>query len=160
MSRALGPFDPVGTMPVRVSADQAVAEGEYPYTPADLESFATLLGIMQRGLAGEITHLQRRASAPAGGLGDSAMEWDHMLAAGAVADKRGLLYDIERALARIARNTFGLCTVDYQVIPRDRLMDMPWIEHCEHCATHARPGMPMDAFGVFRASAPIGDLAD
>ena len=161
MSRATRPFGPSVVTTIHASAELPVGKGRCHLSPADLDSLADQLDTMRRELAGEIAQLQQRSFFAAVGPSDPDAEWNSAMAARSVGDKRGLLFEMDQARTRISNNTFGLCPIDAQPIPRERLVEMPWVKYCEHCATHAGPGVPMDAFGVIRKSAaPVMDLAD
>ena len=41
-----------------------------------------------------------------------------------------LLTRIDAALARIANGTYGVCTEDDKEIPKEKLEQEPWAEHC------------------------------
>jgi RNA polymerase-binding protein DksA len=44
-----------------------------------------------------------------------------------------LLRAIEEALARIERDTYGVCETCRQPIASARLKAVPWVRHCRHC---------------------------
>lgn len=62
---------------------------------------------------------------------DSATdELDHDLALAVVAQERGLLGEIEDALRRMEKGTYGLCEQTGRPIGMDRLRAMPWTRYC------------------------------
>jgi len=96
----------------------------------------------------EIARLQGLPLGEPGSRLDPDVEWDQMMAVRSMDDKRAILRQIDQALARIEDKTFGLCVVDSHPIPPDKLAEMPWVKHCEHCAIRPTAGAPRDAFDV------------
>ena len=67
-------------------------------------------------------------------LGDQASDtYDRELEEGLDEGVRQTLWQIDDALARIDEGTYGLCEIDNQPIPEDRLRAIPWTARCiEH----------------------------
>lgn len=59
--------------------------------------------------------------------------WQHVLALGDVDNKRCFLREIDAALERLTRGDFGRCVIDGSLIPREKLLDTPWVSRCDHC---------------------------
>lgn len=130
----------------------AAASGMNHLHPDDVDVFREQLNATRRQLVREMTRLQREVLTDIGtvaqpGTADGQDTWEQMIAIRTLEGKRALLYEIDQALGRMAEQRYGLCVADGRPIPKERLEDIPWIKHCEHCSTHARPGMPADAFG-------------
>ena len=52
--------------------------------------------------------------------------------------ERKLLMEIEEAIKRLDRGTFGICEGNGESIPRARLKAIPWAKYCVACANQAR----------------------
>jgi DnaK suppressor protein len=48
--------------------------------------------------------------------------------------ERKLLLEIDEALERIDNNTYGICQVNEEQIPKARLKAIPWAKYCVKCA--------------------------
>lgn len=58
---------------------------------------------------------------------------------GLIANKEGLLTEVNAALARIDAGTFGPCETCGKAIARPRLDALPYVRQCIRCARAARP---------------------
>lgn len=142
-------------------ADSAATQAQGHLSQPDLERFAVQLELMREQLAAEIARLQQKTSFAPSGSTDPDAEWNRAMAMRSAGDKRAILFEIEQALMRLRDKTFGLCPIDSRPIPKERLVQMPWVKNCEYCATHAQPGRPMDVFGVTCGNpSPASDVAD
>jgi len=52
---------------------------------------------------------------------------------------RHLLRAIDEALARMRRETYGVCEVCQRPIPKVRLEAVPWARHCRDCKEQEHP---------------------
>ena len=93
----------------------------------------------RRKLADEISRLQNEACrmGDLGQTGGSSHEgedaadtlrdpWQRVLRLRGIAHKRGLLHEIDRALDRIEKKTYGFCTETKKAISISRLREIPW----------------------------------
>lgn len=112
--------------------------------PAELRRFrAVLLGkqreILQNVISMENEALRRlRTSSlcePHDLADFSADSYELESTLGLVGNERGLLAEIEEALARIQSGTYGLCEGDGRFISRARLEAIPWTRYCVRCAS-------------------------
>ena len=72
-------------------------------------------------------------------LGTDTYELDNTLSL--VGSERGILAEIEGALARIQSGTYGICEGDGQPIGRARLRAIPWTRFCVRCASLRERGV-------------------
>jgi RNA polymerase-binding transcription factor DksA len=72
-------------------------------------------------------------------LGTDGYELENTLAL--VGSERGILSEIEEALARIQNGTYGLCEANGESIPLARLRAIPWTRYCVHCASLSEQGL-------------------
>lgn len=115
---------------------KAPSRGNGLLTTEELKRFGEQLGTLRRHLADEIAQLQGLLVGEPSSPMEPDVEWSQRMAIRTVDDKRAILRHVDQALARIADETFGLCVIDSRPIPRDKLAEMPWVKHCEHCAVH------------------------
>lgn len=113
-------------------------------SPADLKRFRMVLLAKQREILGNVISMESEAlhrthASPLlqphdlADLSSDNYELENTL--GLVGSERGLLAEIEQALARIQSGTYGVCEGDGQSIPRARLRAIPWTRYCVHCAS-------------------------
>lgn len=104
-------------------------------TPPELEQLRQSLVRNRDKLLKGIASLESRLtglnsangrSATAHDGGEAGIEWERMLAMRSIADKRLLLNEIEQALQRIGKQTYGLDPETQQQISIERLQEIPW----------------------------------
>ncbi len=108
-------------------------------TPEEVEEFRQSLITRRRKLVRDIGQLQNEASymAGLGGTGGSSPKagdgaavrggpWERVLRLSSIAHKRSLLHEVEQALERIEKRTYGLCTESNEAISISRLREIPW----------------------------------
>jgi RNA polymerase-binding transcription factor DksA len=116
----------------------------YPPSPAELRRFRAVLLAKQREILGNVISMESEAlhrthASPLlqphdlADLSTDNYELENTL--GLVGSERGLLAEIERALARIQSGTYGVCEGDGQSIPQARLRAIPWTRYCVRCAS-------------------------
>ena len=71
-----------------------------------------------------------------GDLGTDAYEEEMTL--GLIQNEEQLIEEINAALDRIERGTFGVCEACGRAIPRKRLDVLPYARHCVECARQAQ----------------------
>lgn len=112
--------------------------------PAELRRFRMVLLAKQGEILGNVVSMENEALRRSHGspllqphdladLSTDNYELENTL--GLVGSERGLLAEIEQALARIQSGTYGVCEGDGQFIPRARLRAIPWTRYCVHCAS-------------------------
>lgn len=122
----------------------------YHPSPVDLRRFRVILLTKQREILGNVISmedeaLRRSQMSPQSqphDLADLSTD-NHQLenTLGLVGSERGILTEIEQALARIQEGTYGVCEADGCSIPRARLRAIPWTRHCVHCASLSERGV-------------------
>jgi RNA polymerase-binding transcription factor DksA len=65
-------------------------------------------------------------------LGTDSYEQDFAL--GLMVSERKLITEIDDALNRIENRTYGICEVNGELIPKERLRAIPWTRCCFACA--------------------------
>lgn len=118
---------------------------------SDLSSLRSRLEAKRHELRETIVHLQRpytsqtSAAGPAEGVqdaGEMAREVEELEEKQSLfANQRLLLDEIEQALQRLDRGTYGWCSACGRPIPTRRLEAIPWAERdveCEARTEHAR----------------------
>jgi DnaK suppressor protein len=109
----------------------------------DLEQFREMLLEKHRQLVGDVGGLQDEALSKnrQDAAGDLSKQPIHMadigsdnyaqeLTLGLIEGERALLREIEDALDRIDRGTYGVCTATGQAIGKARLRATPWTKYC------------------------------
>lgn len=102
----------------------------------------------RRSLIGDLSGMAGEAAAGGGERkGDSpdlgTEVYRQELTAGLMANERALLAEIDEALARIQRGTFGYCLLAGEPISKARLEARPWAKHCIRCARLAEKSRTM-----------------
>lgn len=107
-----------------------------PFTARELAHFKRLLLDRRARILSTVTDMEEEALR----AGDQDFSVDHMadhgsdnwdkdLALSLVAEERKELYEIDRALDRIAQRTYGVCEGTGGLIGRARLEAIPWARH-------------------------------
>lgn len=105
--------------------------------PADLAHFRDLLLAKRAELMGDLAGIESEARGRPGDLArvpthmadKGTDEWNEELARGLAENERRLLRDINDALERIERGTYGECERTGAPISRARLEAEPWARH-------------------------------
>jgi DnaK suppressor protein len=102
----------------------------------DLEHFRELILAKRRELVGDMTSMEREALRSANGTNLSNLplhmadmgtdNYEQEFTLGLVEKERGLLRELNRALAKIQDGTFGICEGTSKPINRPRLEAQPW----------------------------------
>lgn len=74
--------------------------------------------------------------------GSDNYEIDNAL--GLMDSERRILHEIDDALHRIERHTYGICEGAGERIPKKRLEAIPWARYCVQCAALAEKGQLPD----------------
>ncbi len=116
-------------------------------TTAELSQYRRALLRLKKRVAGDLSELEEEALRPGGGeaagnlsdlpthpadLGTETIEEE--ISVTLVENEEQILHEIEGALARIARATFGTCEKCHQPISRERLRALPYARYCIACA--------------------------
>lgn len=117
-------------------------------TGPELKSYRMRLLAMKKRLASKLTELEEEELRPVrgdttGGLSDvpihsadvAASEYDEEVVVGLLENESQLLTEVNDALERIERGTFGRCEECRQQILRKRLKALPY---ARYCLRHAR----------------------
>lgn len=114
-------------------------------TPVELHKLQQALTNKRKRLISDIAQLQNQASSadqsnnnggvmsdPASMAGDAASDgaWQQTLAQASIQNKRSLLVEIDEALERINKSTYGICLATKKPIPNSLLTGMPWAKYC------------------------------
>ena len=110
-------------------------------TTPELEEFREILLIKRAQLVGDIAtlnSLQKNRQESSGDLssvpfhpadaGSDNFEQEFTL--GLMGNEQGLLREIEEALDRIAKGSYGVCVATHKPITKARLQAKPWAKHC------------------------------
>ena len=119
----------------------------------DLQEFREMLIAKRRELVGDVTHLENEAMRQntAATSGSSSMPihmadlgsdtWEQELTLGLIENERGLLREIDAALARIENRTYGICLATNKPIGKARLRAQPWAKFCIEYARKRELGL-------------------
>lgn len=120
---------------------------------ADLKEFRDLLLNKRRELVGDVNHMESEAlrEGSGSGGGSSTMPihmadlgsdtWEQELTLGLIANERGLIREIDEALARIEDRTYGVCLATHKRITKARLRVKPWAKYCIEYARQLERGL-------------------
>jgi RNA polymerase-binding protein DksA len=113
-------------------------EGKTPLSKAELERFRALLLKKRAELVGDVANMEAEAlQSSSGGLSHTPQHlaeqgsdaYDQSLALDLAAADRKLIREIDDALARIEKGTFGLCEMTGKPISLQRLEELPWARY-------------------------------
>jgi DnaK suppressor protein len=109
-------------------------------SPEELEEFRLLLAEKRGELIGDMNHMRSEALGHGSSGSSSSMPihmadigsdtWEQELTLGLIEKERGLLREIEDALARIEDRTYGICLATNKPITKARLRAKPWAKYC------------------------------
>ncbi len=122
--------------------------------PEELEEFRSLLLAKRAELLGDIGHLENEAmrQGSSGEASESSFmpihmadigsdTWEQELNLGLIQNERGLVRDIDEALARIDEGTYGICLATGKPIAKSRLRVKPWAKYCIEYARKRELGL-------------------
>jgi DnaK suppressor protein len=116
-------------------------------TTDELDGFRETLWSLRHRLSGDVSHLAEEALRARGGeasgslsnaplhmadLGTDNFEQEFTL--GLLQNQEQALKEIDEALERIHRGSFGRCEECQSAIPKARLQALPYTRHCVACA--------------------------
>jgi DnaK suppressor protein len=121
-------------------------------TEAELEEFRGLLLEKRHELVGDVNNLSdeaRRAGALDGTASSMPIHmadlgsdtWEQELTLGLIENERGLLREIDEALDRIDKKTYGICIATNKPIGKARLRLKPWAKYCIEYARKRELGL-------------------
>jgi len=121
-------------------------------TDAELAEFRELLLEKRRELVGDVNNMSdeaRRAGAPGGTVSTMPIHmadlgsdtWEQELTLGLIENERGLLREIDEALDRIDKRTYGICIATNKPIGKARLRLKPWAKYCIEYARKREQGL-------------------
>src|SRR5204863_983896 len=120
-------------------------------SPRELEHFRDLLLEKRRELVGDMSSMEREALRTSGGSNLSTLpihmadigtdNYEQEFTLGLVEKDRGLLREINTALAKIQNGTFGLCEGTGKPISKARLEAQPWARFSIEYARTLERGM-------------------
>lgn len=115
---------------------------------AELESFRTKLLELRARMTGEVAHLSdeafRSQSGDTAKAGDpeevSSDVLDHDITLQMLQSEGNVLAEINAAIDRIDKGTYGVCEMSGKPIPKARLNAIPWTRYRVECAKIAEAG--------------------
>lgn len=120
---------------------------------AELESYRRRLLALKRRTGEELTELEKEALWPVGGeasgnLSDvpfhsadlSAEEYEEEVTLGLLENEDEISREVNDALDRIVRGTYGLCENCGKEISKERLDAVPYARYCVRCARKLQAG--------------------
>jgi DnaK suppressor protein len=145
----------VPASPAKVNGSSPGRDGKPPLTlpktklPAtDIEAFRQLLLQTRRQLLGDVDHMESEAlnTSRSDASGDLSLMPIHMadigtdnyereFTIGLIENETETLREIDAALDRIEKGTYGMCEATHKPIGKSRLKVMPW---ARYCVTHER----------------------
>jgi DnaK suppressor protein len=140
------------TVPSPVPTDGKPRKNQAGLLSKELEHFRELLLAKRRELVGDMSSMEREALRSAGGTNLSNLplhmadmgtdNYEQEFTLGLVEKERGLLREINQALAKIQDGTYGLCEGTGKPISKPRLEAQPWAKYSiEHARMMERTGM-------------------
>jgi RNA polymerase-binding protein DksA len=117
--------------------------------PAEIERFRVALVFKRADILGDVSTMEaealRRQRSDLSNLplhladvGSDNYEIENTL--GLMDSERRLLMEINDALARIDKGTYGICESGDERIPKERLKAIPWARYCISCASMLERG--------------------
>jgi DnaK suppressor protein len=140
------------TVPSPVPTNGKPRKNQAGISPKELEHFRELLLAKRRELVGDMSSMEREALRSTQGSNLSNLplhmadmgtdNYEQEFTLGLVEKERGLLREINQALAKIQDGTFGLCEGTGKPIGKARLEAQPWAKYSiEHARMMERTGM-------------------
>ena len=122
-----------------------------PLTKAERNKFQVMLLEKRRALLGDMNGIEAEAFGGNGSGDLSSMpthpadigtdNFEHEFSLGLLESERTLLAEIDNALARIDRGTYGICEGTGKPIGKARLNARPWSEYCIEYARMVEQGL-------------------
>jgi DnaK suppressor protein len=122
-------------------------------TKAEIDHYRRRLLAMKRRLGGDLSGLEEEAlrpvgAEPSGGLSDvpvhpadlASDDYAEEVNLGLLENEEQLLAEVDDALDRIERGTFGRCENCGREISRERLEAIPYARYCIRCARERQAG--------------------
>ena len=116
-------------------------------TKAEIDHYQRRLLFLKRRLGGDLSELEEEALRPVGGEPSGALsnvpghlaelasdEYEEEVNLGLLENEAELLEEVNDALDRIERGTFGRCENCGRDISRERLEALPYARYCMRCA--------------------------
>jgi RNA polymerase-binding protein DksA len=140
------------SVPAPVPTDGKPRKNQAGITPKELEHYRELLLAKRRELVGDMSSMEREALRSTTGTNLSNLplhmadmgtdNYEQEFTLGLVEKDRGLLREINQALAKIQDGTYGLCEGTSKPISKARLEAQPWAKFSiEHARMMERTGM-------------------
>ena len=115
-------------------------------TKAEINHFRRPLLDLRKRVGGDLAELEEETLKPVGGESSGGLsdvpvhpadlgteEFEEELSLTLVEDEEQLLAEIDDALDRIEKGTYGRCENCHQEIPRERLEALPYARYCIRC---------------------------
>jgi DnaK suppressor protein len=145
-------YPPPVTVAAPVPTDGKPRKNQAGLSSKELEHFRELLLAKRRELVGDMSSMEREALRSASGSNLSNLplhmadmgtdNYEQEFTLGLVEKDRGLLREINQALAKIQDGTYGLCEGTGKPISKPRLEAQPWAKYSiEHARMMERTGM-------------------
>lgn len=136
--------------PASTLAQEQVEQTKTKLLKADLDHYREILLRHRRELVGRVTGLEDEALRSSGGnlsnmplhpadIGTDTFDQDFAL--GMAASDRGLLQELDEALERIEKRTYGVCQMTGKPIPKARLDAKPWAKYTVEAARLVESGI-------------------
>jgi RNA polymerase-binding protein DksA len=146
------PISETMTVPSPVPTNGKPRKNQAGMNTRELEHFRELLLAKRRELVGDMSSMEREALRSTQGSNLSNLplhmadmgtdNYEQEFTLGLVEKERGLLREINQALAKIQDGTFGLCEGTGKPISKARLEAQPWAKYSiEHARMMERTGM-------------------
>jgi DnaK suppressor protein len=121
-------------------------------SPAQIKKYKDMLHTKRNEILGNVTSMEletlRRDRSDLSNMpthmadsGSDNYEIDNVL--GLMDSERKILNEIDLALDRIENNTYGICELNGEPIPKTRLQAIPWARYCVACAALVEKGLLM-----------------
>lgn len=117
------------------TSDAAPEVAEQPLSRDEIDAFRTELQHLKLWLLEGLSQMEARTmSRVSRSASGDDQDWERSVAQSDMAGKRLLLAEVMAAFERIRENTYGQCTADHRLIPREVLEEIPWARYCTACA--------------------------
>jgi len=146
-------------------------EPQKKLTPCELRKFRTMLLQKRKELLHDVNCMEIETSSKEKGdlshiplhmadLGTDSYEQE--LSLELMDSVRRLIGEIDDALGRIENGTYGICEVNGEVIPKERLRAIPWTRCCLACADPSGKRLTKKdrSFNKYRYAPGIDDEQD
>jgi len=128
--KAVGVATAASILGVGATGKPAVANGQPRVKPEWVKYYTNLLGLRDR-LLSQMSGLAKESAEEMASyslhMADSGTDnFDRDFALSLLSSDQDAIYEIEEALKRIEKNTYGICELTGRAIPRARLDAIPW----------------------------------